>query len=61
MKEPDRKCLGQMFKNGLEIDTVVKRAVRNALVEHKRLKRPVVGWNGKRIVVVKPDEIAFED
>jgi hypothetical protein len=56
--EEQKDFLGQSFA---KIQEAYRRAVRDALLRHKRLGNSVaVGKNGK-VVILGPDEIAVDD
>jgi hypothetical protein len=42
---------------GKEIEEVLQRAVRLALLMHKRLGNPIATWKDGRVVIVPPEEI----
>jgi hypothetical protein len=44
-----------------EINVAYARAVREALLKHKRARNPVVVERDGRMVILQPDEIDIED
>ncbi|HMJ25099.1 MAG TPA: hypothetical protein VK475_04700 [Pyrinomonadaceae bacterium] len=42
---------------GKEIEEVLQRAVRHALLMHKRLGNPIATWKDGKVVIVPPEEI----
>jgi hypothetical protein len=46
---------------GEAIEQVLRRAVQHALLMHKRLGNPVAIWKDGKVIVLAPDEIAFDD
>lgn len=44
-----------------EIDAACKRAVREALLMHKRAGNPVAVWRDGEVVLLQPDEIDAAD
>jgi hypothetical protein len=36
---------------------LVRAAVRNAVLEHKRVGNPVAGWENGKVVIVQPEDI----
>ena len=45
------------FRNGEDLDRKIKQAVREALAEHKRKRHRVAAWDGKAVVIVRPEDI----
>lgn len=54
--ERDRRILERMA-TGDEIDRALQRAVREALIRHKKLGESVAVWHDGRAVVLPPEEI----
>ena len=50
-----------LFADGAEIDEALAEAARNALIMHKRLGYPVVGWEKGRVVWIQPEEIVVNE
>ncbi len=46
-----------MMIDGKEIDAALQRAVREALLRHKKLGNPVAISRDDRVVIVPPEEI----
>jgi len=42
------------------IDAALRRAVRRALLEHKRRGEPIVVWQDGRVVTLKAEDIPVE-
>lgn len=57
-ERPDAKAL---FADGREIDTALAKAVRAALLEHKRAGNPIAVWQDGRVVWIPPQEIDVEE
>jgi len=57
-ERPDAKAL---FADGREIDAALARAVRKALLEHKRAGNPIAVWQDDRVVWIPPEEIDVEE
>lgn len=49
------------FAQAKEIENVLRRAVRHALLMHKRAGNPIAVWRDGRVVIVPPEEIVIED
>jgi hypothetical protein len=46
---------------GEEIEQILRQAVRQALLMHKRAGNPVAGWRDGKVVVIPADEIRVDD
>ena len=46
-----------VFAEGTAIDAALDRAVRAALIVHKKLGQSVVIWHDGKVVWVRPDQI----
>ena len=57
-KKPD---IDKIFREGVEIDRAVRRAARDARIEHKKLGIPLVIWRDGKTVLVPPEEIVIDD
>ena len=44
---------------GDEIDLALQRAVREALIRHKKLGEPVAVWRDGEAVILPPEEIPY--
>jgi len=56
--------LGGRYLTGEEIDGLVRQAVREAVLDHKRAGNPVAGWKDGKVVIVQPEDIdlsVFDD
>lgn len=49
--------IAALFEDGKEIDAAMRRAVREALLKHKRLGNPVADWQDGKVVWVQPEDI----
>lgn len=45
------------MREGTEIDEALRRAVREALLRHKKLGNPVAVWRDGKVVILPPEEI----
>ena len=52
-----RRTILEILSDGEEIDLAMKRAVREALIEHKKLGFSIVVWQDGRVVEIPPDQI----
>jgi len=42
------------------IDRACKRAVREALLMHKRANNPIAVWQDGKVAIIEPEDIVFE-
>ncbi len=45
--------------HAIEIGEVLQRAVREALLMHKRLGNPIATWKDGKVVIIPPEEIVI--
>lgn len=50
-----------LFADGREIDAALARAVRKALLEHKRAGNPIAVWQDGCVVWIPPEEIVVDE
>ena len=50
--------IGKLFEDGLAIDSALEAAYVSALLEARRLGRPIVVWKDGHVLEVPPDEIS---
>lgn len=60
MKPKESKDVGRLFVEGTAIDDAIARAVRQAILRHKREQRPIVIYRDGAIVWIQPDDIELE-
>lgn len=53
-RKPD---IAALFRDGRVIDAALRRAGREALLEHKRRGEPIVVWQDGRVVTLKAEDI----
>ncbi len=46
-----------LIEYGKEIEAVLRRAVHEALLRHKRAGNPVAIWRDEKVVLLQPEEI----
>ena len=46
---------------GKGVEDVLRRAVQQALLAHKRAGNPIATWQDEHVVLVPPEDIAVED
>lgn len=49
------------FRDGTPIDKALGRAVRRALLEHKRAGNPICTWRDGKVVWIPPEEIEIPE
>jgi hypothetical protein len=49
------------IEHGKAIEEILRRAVRAALLDHKRAGNPVAVWQDDRVVTLSPAEIPVEE
>ena len=50
----------EIMRDGKRIDEALKRAAREAILQHRRAGLPVVIWHDGRTVWVNPEDIDLE-
>lgn len=50
-----------LFSDGKEVGRIFNKAVREALLDHKRAGNPIAGWKNGKVVIIPPEEIPVED
>ena len=56
-----RPDIEALFADGREIDAALAKAVREALLEHKRAGNPIAVWQDGRVVWIPPEEIVVDE
>ena len=51
----------QILADGTVIEDILRRAVRHALLEHKRAGNTIAAWADGRVVLIPAAEIQIED
>jgi hypothetical protein len=44
---------------GGDVERALQRAVREALIMHKRLGNPIAAWKDGQVVIIPPEEIVI--
>ena len=52
-----KKSILELMTEGDEIDRALQRAVREALIRHKKLGESVAVWQDGKAVILPPEEI----
>jgi hypothetical protein len=50
-----------LVSHGKEVEEILRRAVRSALLEHKRAGNPVASWEEGRVVLIEANKIPVDD
>ena len=58
-REMDPDPILRLFLDGRAIDEALKRAVREALIRHKKLGESVAVWRDGKAVILPPEEIPY--
>lgn len=61
MVQDREKTIDELFEEGTAIDEALRRAVREALLRHKKLGNPIAVWENSAVVWVPPEEIEAGD
>lgn len=48
-------------EHGRAVEEILRRAVHQVLLEHKRAGNPVASWEKGQVVLIRPDEIPVGD
>ena len=61
MSNPQKAILTNDYfaTHAVDIGEVLQRAVREALLMHKRIGNPIATWKDGRVVIVPPEEIVI--
>ena len=57
----EKPNIDALFEDGREIDAAIAKAVREAILEHKRAGNPIAVWQDGRVVWIPPDEITVDE
>jgi hypothetical protein len=44
-----------------DIEKILRKAVREAVLEHKHAGNPVAAWRDGQVVIIQPDEIDIDE
>jgi len=61
MQETAKKDIGKLFDDRESMDRALAKAVRLALLQHKRAGNPVATWRDGKVVWVEPEEIEVSE
>ncbi len=61
MKETVKKDIGKLFDDREGMDRALGKAVRQALLQHKRAGNPVATWRDGKVVWLEPEEIEVSE
>jgi hypothetical protein len=52
--------IDRLFAEGTAIDLALRRAVRDALLRHKKLGNPIAIWQDDKVVWIAPQDIQVD-
>ena len=61
MSVAEKKTIDELFRDGKEIDTALRNAVQQALLQHKKAGNPVAEWRDGKVVLIRPEDIVVEE
>jgi len=61
MSVAEKKTIDELFRDGKEIDTALRNAVQQALLQHKKAGNPVAERRDGKVVLIKPEDIVVEE
>lgn len=61
MQENVKKDIGKLFNDREGMDRALAKAVRQALLQHKRMGNPVATWRDGKVVWVEPEDIEVSE
>ncbi len=61
MRQPASIPEKLFVSHGKEIEEIFRRAVRDALLRHKKLGQSVAAWRDGKVVVLSAEEIPVDD
>ena len=53
--------IGRTIREGTLVDEAIRKAIRDAMLSHKWMGDPVVGWKNGKVVWIPADQIEVED
>lgn len=61
MQKTVKKEIGKLFDDREGMDRVLAGAVRQALLQHKKMGNPVAAWRDGKVVWIAPEEIEVSE
>jgi hypothetical protein len=61
MSVAEKKTIDELFRDGKEIDSALRNAVQQALLQHKKAGNPVAEWRDGKVILIKPEDIVVEE
>jgi hypothetical protein len=55
--KPEKKDIGQIFREGTAIEEALERAYRRAVKQHRQNGVPMVFWENGKIIEVPADQL----
>lgn len=56
-----KKTISELLADGMAMERALQKAVRIALLEHKRAGNPICVWRDGQVVWIPPEEIPVDD
>jgi hypothetical protein len=54
----DKKMPKDLFyKNSKQVENAIRKAVKDALLMHKRANNPIASWENNKVVIIPPERI----
>lgn len=50
-----------LVSHGKEVEGILRRAARRALLEHKRAGNPIASWEENKVVLIEADDIPLDE
>jgi isoaspartyl peptidase/L-asparaginase-like protein (Ntn-hydrolase superfamily) len=61
MSVAEKKTIDELFRDGKKIDSALRNAVQQALLQHKKAGNPVAEWRDGKVILIKPEDIVVEE
>lgn len=61
MQANEKKDIGKLLADSNGVTRAMTRAVRQALLQHKRMGNPVATWRDGKVVWVEPEDIEVSE
>lgn len=61
MQANEKKDIGKLLADSDGVTRALTRAVRQAMLQHKRMGNPVATWRNGKVVWIAPEEIEVSE
>ena len=61
MNEQTNSSLAERFSSDERLTRLITKAVRDAVLDHKRAGNPIAVWRDGRVVIIPPEEIQMPE